>query len=259
MMSKGSRRATVQNDRTAWFKGRDFSKCEPEAPPADGPHRLILLGPPGVGKGTQAQLLQRVLGACHLSTGDLFRAACRCDFEPSSAMKSALEAMNRGELVPDDLVVAMVRERALCLGCCGGFLLDGFPRTVAQAQALDDLLGQQEVSLDAVVCYELSVEAIVNRLSGRRTCETCKWVAHVKFQPSRVEGLCDRCGGRMLQRDDDRPDTIRTRMRAYENATRPLLGHYERKGILVRIDATGSPDEILNRSLHALSDRRVVA
>ena len=249
----------MQNDRKAWFKGREFSECEPVVPPADGPHRLILLGPPGVGKGTQAQLLQRVLGACHLSTGDLFRAACRCDFEPSSAMKSALEAMNRGELVPDELVIAMVRERARCLRCCGGFLLDGFPRTVAQAEALDDLLNQQGVSLDAVVCYELSADAIINRLSGRRTCEACKSVSHVKFQPSRIEGVCDRCGGRLLQREDDRPDSIRTRMNAYEDSTRPLLDHYVRKGILVRIDATGPPDEILERTLDALSDRRVLA
>lgn len=248
----------MQHDRTAWFEGRGFSQCEPTEPPRDGPYRLVLLGPPGVGKGTQAQLLQQALGTCHLSTGDLFRAAGRCEFKPSPAMKSAMEAMRRGELVSDELVVSMVRERAACLRCQGGFLLDGFPRTVPQAQALADTLAQLGVTLDAVLAYELPLEQIVERLSGRRTCDGCKAVNHVTAQPPRLDGVCDRCGGRLFQRDDDRPESIRVRMRAYQDSTRPLMKYYEKKGILLTIAATGTPAEILKRSLHALSRRRVL-
>ena len=194
---------------------------------------MVLLGPPGVGKGTQAQLLREALGTCHLSTGDLFRAA-KCERNPSPALKQALEAMRRGELVPDDLVVTMVRERAGCLHCCGGFLLDGFPRTVAQAEALDDLLTELGVSLDAVLSYVLPVEQIVDRLGGRRTCEQCKSVFHITAQPPRVAGICDRCGGILVLREDDRPDSIRVRMRAYDASTRPLKDFYDRKGLLAR-------------------------
>jgi len=227
-------------------------------PTGDGPSRMVLLGPPGVGKGTQAQLLRKALGTCHLSTGDLFRAA-KCERNPSPALKEALEAMRRGELVPDELVVSMVRERAGCLHCCGGFLLDGFPRTVAQAEALDELLTEQGVSLDAVLSYELPVDQIVDRLGGRRTCEECKSVFHLTAQPPRVEGVCDRCGGTLVLREDDRPESIRVRMSAYETSTRPLKDYYERRGLLLEIPATGAPGEILGRAMRALNGRKVMA
>jgi adenylate kinase len=173
-------------------------------------------------------------------------------------MKLALEAMRRGELVSDELAISMVRERARCLSCCGGFLLDGFPRTVPQAQALDGLLTEQGVSLDAVFAYELPLDEIIDRLSGRRTCDGCKAVYHVTAQSPRVENVCDRCGGRLFQREDDRPDSIRIRMRSYDDSTRPLLEYYEKRGILLKIPARGTPSEIRDRSLRALSQRRVM-
>jgi adenylate kinase len=245
----------VQTDRTAWFKGGGFLRCQPPEAPRGGPYRLALLGPPGAGKGTQAVLLYGALGTCHLATGDLFRAA-RCEPDPSPALRSALDAMRRGELVSDDLVVTMVRERAGCLRCRGGFLLDGFPRTVAQAEALDALLTDLGVGLDAVLSYELPLEEVVDRMGGRRTCGGCQAVYHVTARPPRVEDVCDRCGGRLVQREDDRPESIRVRLRAYEEGTRPLTDHYRRDGRLLTIPATGTPGEVLGRSLDALRAHR---
>ena len=183
----------MTNDRGAWFKGGQ-ARCDNPPPPRDHPYRVILLGPPGVGKGTQAELLCEHLGTCHLSTGDVFRAA-QCDSAPSPALRSALDSMHRGELVSDLTVVTMVEERVGCLRCQGGFLLDGFPRTVAQAEALDAMLSAQGVTLDAVLCYDLPLEEIVDRLSGRRTCAKCKAVYHISNRKPRVEDVCDRCGG----------------------------------------------------------------
>jgi adenylate kinase len=251
-----NRRPDAQTDRTAWFKGGDFSQCEPEQAPRGGLYRLVLLGPPGVGKGTQAQLLDEALETCRLSTGDLFRAN-RCEPVPSPALRSALDAMRRGELVPDDLVVTMVRERAGCLRCRGGFLLDGFPRTVAQAEALDALLADLGVSLDAVLSYELPLDEVVGRMGGRRTSAGCTAVNHVTAHPPRVGGVCDRCGGRLVRREDDGSEAVRVRMRAYEESTRPLAAYYERTGTLLTIPATGTPAEVLGRTLHALGGRRM--
>jgi adenylate kinase len=246
----------VQVDRTAWFEGGGFLKCEPHESPRGGPYRLVLLGPPGVGKGTQAPLLYRALGSCHLSTGDLFRSA-HCRFGPSPALKSALEAMWRGELVPDELVVSMVRERAGCLRCRGGFLLDGFPRTLAQAVALDAMLEEQGVTLDAALSYELPLGEIISRLGGRRTCESCRAVYHLRANPPRERSVCDRCGGKLIRREDDRPASIRVRMRAYEESTRPLLDYYQARGKLLTIPARGTPSDILESSLNALRCTRV--
>jgi adenylate kinase len=163
--------------------------------------------------------------------------------------------MRRGELVSDRVVVSMVEERVGCFHCRVGFLLDGFPRTVAQAEELDVLLRAQGVSLDAVLCYDLPLDQIVKRLSGRRTCSKCKAVYHVDSRKPRVEGICDRCGSPLLQREDDQPESIRVRMATYEESTRPLIDYYQRDGRLLLISAAGSPDEILERSLHALNDR----
>lgn len=163
--------------------------------------------------------------------------------------------MSRGELVPDDLVVSMVRERTGCLRCQGGFLLDGFPRTVAQAESLQRMLDEQGVALDAVLCYELPIEEIVERLGGRRTCSRCKSVYHVTARPPKVEGVCDLCGGPLIQREDDRPESIRVRMRAYEENTRPLIEHYQKAGTLLRIPASGTPEETARRAIDALVNR----
>ncbi len=243
----------IQRERVSWFRGGE-PQCEPPTVPCGQAYRLVLLGPPGVGKGTQAELLCETLGTCHLSTGDIFRAA-QCEQKPSPALKQALAAMQRGELVSDDVVVAIVRERAGCLRCRGGFLLDGFPRTCAQAEALDTLLAEQGVTLDAVLCYELPLEEIIARLSGRRTCLGCKAVYHTQTRPSQIKGVCDHCGGKLVQREDDRPESVRTRMHAYAESTRPLTDYYARSGYLVAVPASGTPEEILTRSLCALKER----
>jgi adenylate kinase len=163
--------------------------------------------------------------------------------------------MQRGELVSDHLVIAMVRERAVCLRCRGGFLLDGFPRTLAQAEALDAMLSAEGVFLDAVLSYNLPLEEIVDRLRGRRICTGCKAVYHVATRRPRVEGICDQCGCHLVQRDDDQPESIRVRMKAYAERTWPLLNYYERSGKLLMISAAGSPAVILKHSLHALDER----
>ncbi len=242
----------AQRDRTRWLKDGQ-AECKVKPPAGSRPWRLVLLGAPGIGKGTQAELLGRKLGACQLSTGDLFRAAKGiAECERSPAIREALEYMKAGKLVPDDTVVALVTERVKCLHCEGGFLLDGFPRTVAQAEALARILQGEKLKLDAVLSYELPVEQVLERLSGRRTCEKCKASFHVKDLPPAVEGVCDHCGGRLYQREDDRPEAIRVRLETYERSTAPLISYYEKKGLLVRILCGRMPQETLARTLAAL-------
>lgn len=239
------------NTNDAWIKA-DASAIEPASPDSK-PCRLILLGAPGVGKGTQAELLSKETGARQLSTGDIFRAAKSTDeSERTPALNEALDFMKRGELVPDETVVGIVKERAHCLRDGKGFLLDGFPRTVAQAEALEGMLTQEGVTLDAVVSYDLPIDTIVSRLGGRRTCENCKAVFHVETIPPKVEGVCDHCGGKLFQREDDRPESIRVRMAAYEKSTKPLADYYQAKGLLLSVSAEGSPQEIYERTVKAL-------
>lgn len=241
--------AEAKNDRGMWLKGPACG-CSVPAPNRTRPYRLILLGAPGVGKGTQAELIAARLGTCHLSTGDVFRTAKGLsDAERSPAMTDALGYMKRGELVPDATVLAMVRERTACLCCGGGFLLDGFPRTVAQAEALQQLLTENKIKIDAVLDYRLPLDEIVSRLSGRRTCEKCKAVFHVTGRPPKVEGVCDQCNGKLIQREDDRPEAIKIRMAAYTEQTSPLTNFYEKLGLLVAVDAHGSPDQIFERTM----------
>lgn len=243
------------NDRAAWLKG-GTAECSAPAPTLRKPRRLVLLGAPGVGKGTQAELIHERMGPCQLSTGDVFRAAkSSCEGERSPALTAALEFMRRGELVPDSTVLDMVRERARCLRCLGGILLDGFPRTVAQAESLDRIFRENGLQLDAVLSYELPIEKIVARLSGRRTCERCKAVFHVASRPSTVEGVCDHCGGKLIQREDDRAEAVQVRMEAYERSTKPLADYYRGKGLLVQVSAEGSPEEIFARAAAALEQR----
>ena len=213
-----------------------------------------MLGAPGVGKGTQAELISSYFGTCQLSTGDVFRSAKKFDTcERSPKLNEALEFMKRGELVPDDTVLGIVRERSRCLRCRGGFLLDGFPRTVPQAEALSKLMEEEGGALDAVLSYELPIEKIVSRLSGRRTCETCKAVFHVESIPPRVQGTCDHCGSNLLQREDDRPAAIQVRMEAYERSTRPLADYYSKRSLLRTVSAEGTPQEIFERTHRLLS------
>jgi len=246
----------ITRERKAWLRGGS-AQCEPPPKRQEFPRRLVLLGAPGVGKGTQAELLCANLGACHLSTGDIFRAAKALDAsERTPALTAALEYMRRGDLVPDETVLALVAERRGCLRCEGGFLLDGFPRTVAQAEALDKLLAGERLKLDAVLSYDLPLEQIVSRLSGRRMCPNCKAVFHIQARPPKVAGVCDHCGGKLYQREDDRPESIRVRMAAYERSTAPLADFYRRRKLLLSIPADGTPEEIFKRTLDALKTAR---
>jgi len=242
----------LKNDRAGWLQGPPET-CSVIPPSVSNPWRLILLGAPGVGKGTQAALLNQQLHACHLSTGDVFRAAKtrnECDLTP--AMKSALDYMRRGDLVPDSTVLDMVRERGECLRCGGGFILDGFPRTLDQALALADLLEAEKLSLTAVINYELPVSDIVARLGGRLTCGKCKAVFHATERPPKIAGSCDVCQGKLFQREDDRPESIRIRLEAYDRSTLPLIQFYKKAGLLLTVAATGTPQEICAKTLTAL-------
>ena len=246
----------AKTDRAAWLKGGQ-AHCNTTPQAASKPLRLVLLGAPGVGKGTQAELISANLGPCQLSTGDVFRAAKGLDpCERTPGIEAALGFMKRGELVPDETVLSIVGERSRCLQCGGGFLLDGFPRTVAQAEALKNLLTQLGIGLDAVLSYELPIDRIVERLSGRRTCAGCKAVYHVATKPSRVAGVCDHCGGQLVIREDDRPEAIRVRMEAYETSTAPLAEYYRKQGLLVQIAAEGTPEAIYERAATALAARQ---
>jgi adenylate kinase len=211
--------------------------------------RVVLVGPPGAGKGTQAQYIAADLSVPKISTGDIFRA------NVSQGTPLGLQAkkyMDAGDLVPDEVTIGMVRDRLAEDDATKGFLLDGFPRTVPQAQVLDAMLLEMGTSLDVVLELVVDDDEVVRRLSGRRTCRTCNRVWHVDFEPTAVEGVCDRCGGELYQRDDDREETIRHRLEVYAEQTAPLVGYYAEAGILVGIDATGPVDDVTDRAIRAL-------
>lgn len=210
-----------------------------------GATRIILLGAPGCGKGTQAKRLQDVLGVPHISTGDMLREARK---EGTELGKRAAEYMDRGDLVPDDLVIAMVKERLSRPDCSRGYILDGFPRTIAQAEALE-VAG---VRVEAVVDIEVSEEEVVRRITGRRSCPSCGRVYHVEFSPSKDGVHCDVCGAVLVQRDDDKEETVRERLRVYQQKTAPLLTYYRNKGFLKTVNGVGGPDEVFSRLLEAL-------
>lgn len=211
--------------------------------------RLVLVGPPGAGKGTQAQYIAEHLGVPQISTGDIFRA------QVSQGTPLGLEAkafMDRGDLVPDEVTVNMVRERLTDEDAREGFLLDGFPRTVPQAQVLDDLLAEQGFKLDVVLELVVEDDEVIRRLSGRRTCRSCNHIWHVDFDPPTVAGVCDIDGGELYQRDDDKAETIANRLLVYAMSTAPLVNYYAGRGLLVGIDATGTVDDITDRAIDAL-------
>jgi adenylate kinase len=242
----------LKNDQAKWLKGGATVCTRPPAS-TKRPYRLVLLGAPGVGKGTQAEFLVNRFSVCHLSTGDIFRAAKACkNGQRTPALTVALDYMRRGELVPDMTVLALVEERVDCLCCEGGFLLDGFPRTVAQAEALEALLKRRNLALDAVLSYDLPLEQVVSRLSGRRTCPGCRAAFHLEARPPRKPDVCDHCGEKLYQREDDRPESIRVRMRAYQESTAPLAEFYEKRGLLKRVPADGTPEQIFERTLKTL-------
>lgn len=243
---------TLLRDRTAWLQGGK-AHCLQPPPVVRRPWKLVLLGPPGVGKGTQARLLSNALGACPLSTGDIFRAAR--NYRMSPGMGVAYERVVHGELVPDDFVLGLICERQRCLRCRGGFMLDGFPRTVPQAVSLDGLLATQRQQLDAVLSYQLPVAELSSRLAGRRTCPRCHAVFHVENRPPLQGGICDYCGGKLEQQRDDQPAAVEARLAAYLEVTMAVAEHYRQKELLISIEAHGEPVDILARTLDALAAR----
>ncbi|HEX6969230.1 MAG TPA: adenylate kinase [Micromonosporaceae bacterium] len=211
--------------------------------------RLVLVGPPGAGKGTQAEYIAAHLSVPKISTGDIFRA------NVSQGTPLGVEAkryMDAGMLVPDEVTINMVRERLAEPDTAEGFLLDGFPRTVPQAAALDKLLADLGTALDVVLELVVDDDEVIRRLSGRRTCRGCGKVWHVEFDPPSREGVCDRCGSELFQRDDDRPETIARRLTEYAEKTAPLVDYYGAQGKLVGIDATGPVEEVTVRAIDAL-------
>jgi len=203
---------------------------------------IILLGAPGAGKGTQAKRLEARYQMVQLSTGDMLRAAVTSGSEVG---RQAKEIMDAGELVPDDLVIRMISQRIDEPDCAEGFLLDGFPRTTAQAEALDAMLAEKGLKLDAVVQIRVDEEALVERITGRFTCAKCGAGYHDKFQRPESEGVCDNCGGTdFVRRDDDNEETVRNRMAAYRAQTAPILPHYEAQGVLLGVDGMADIDEV---------------
>ncbi|MDX6199944.1 MAG: adenylate kinase [Actinomycetota bacterium] len=211
--------------------------------------RLVLVGPPGAGKGTQAQFVAEHVGVPKISTGDIFRANVS---QGTPLGLQAKEYMDRGDLVPDAVTNDMVRNRLQEKDAVEGFLLDGFPRTVPQAETLDDILRETGTKLDVVLELVVDNEEVVRRLSGRRTCRTCNHIWHVDFDPPQVDGVCDIDGGELFQRDDDKPATIENRLEVYDEQTAPLIAYYAGRGVLVGIDATGPVDDVTLRAIDAL-------
>lgn len=211
--------------------------------------RLVFLGPPGVGKGTQSQRLAQRFGVLQVSTGDMLREAVASGTALGLKAKSF---MDRGQLVPDEVIIGVVQERLAQPDCRSGFILDGFPRTVPQARALTEHLEAAKTPLDGVVYVEVPEEEILRRLTGRRNCPKCQRVYHVAFNPPRQEGRCDACGTALLQRDDDREETVKKRLSVYRADTSPLVAFYEERKLLNRIDGEGSIEEVFGRILKAL-------
>ena len=217
------------------------------------PAVLILLGPPGAGKGTQARMLEEKFGLVQLSTGDLLRAAVAAGTDAGKAAKAVMEA---GGLVSDDIVIAILRDRLAEPDCQNGVILDGFPRTTVQAKALDQLLAESEQSINAAISFEVDDAAMVERISGRYTCAGCGEGYHDSFKQPQTAGTCDKCGAtEFKRRADDKAETVAERLKAYHADTAPLIGYYETQGALQKIDAMGDIDAIFG----ALSDRVAAA
>ncbi|PNV85813.1 MAG: adenylate kinase [Desulfobacteraceae bacterium] len=211
---------------------------------------VILLGPPGAGKGTQAKMLVEEYQIPQISTGDILRAAVK---EGSPLGKEAKACMDKGELVPDSVVIGIVEERIQQPDCAKGYMLDGFPRTVPQAEALDGMLQNLSSQIDHVVSIEVASEELVGRLTGRRTCRDCGVGFHVMFDPPEQEGVCDKCGGELYQRDDDNVETVTSRLEVYESQTLPLIDYYKAQGKIRPIDGVGDIKEIFARVTQVLS------
>ncbi|MCX5397500.1 adenylate kinase [Streptomyces sp. NBC_00102] len=212
--------------------------------------RIVLVGPPGAGKGTQAAYLAKNLSIPHISTGDLFRANIS---QGTDLGKQARSYMDKGQLVPDEVTNAMAEDRMSQADAAGGFLLDGFPRNVGQAEALDEMLKSKGVALDAVLDLEVPEDEVVKRIAGRRICRNdSSHVFHVAYNQPETEGVCDICGGELYQRDDDNEETVRTRLEVYHTQTEPIIDYYREQGLVVTIPALGKVTEVTERAMAAL-------
>lgn len=215
---------------------------------------LVLLGPPGSGKGTQGERLQEDLRLPYYATGDILRAAVR---EGTELGRTAKEYMDRGDLVPDEVIVGVIAERIDSPEARDGFLLDGFPRTMPQAEALDRKLEELGRAVTAVLLIDVSDDEVVRRLGGRRTCEENGHVFHLDFNPPKGEGVCDIDGSPLIVRDDDKPEVIRKRLETYHTKTEPLVGYYDHRSVLRRIDGTGAPDDVAEEISRTLATMRL--
>ncbi|MDO5716640.1 MAG: adenylate kinase [Tissierellia bacterium] len=213
--------------------------------------RLILLGPPGAGKGTQATFIKEEFRIPHISTGDIFRQNLRDNTELG---QKARVYMNKGKLVPDDLTIELVRDRLSREDCKYGYLLDGFPRNLVQAEALSQFLEERGESLDAVIDIEVDKNSLVERITGRRMCKDCKASFHIHNYPPREEGKCDHCGGELYQREDDREETVLKRIGVYEEETSPLIAYYDRQGKIQKINGNASMEDVKAEVLEALRE-----
>ncbi len=202
---------------------------------------LILLGAPGVGKGTQGQLISKEFSIPQISTGDILRKEVK---EETELGKKAKSYMDSGALVPDDIIVGMMEKRIKEDDCKNGFILDGFPRTTAQAEALDEMLSKNGLNLDSVLLIDVPEEEIIERLTGRRVCPNCGAVYHVKYNPPKNDNICDKCSTQLIQRDDDTESVVRNRLKVYQDSTAPLIEYYEKTNKLVKIDGTGDINDI---------------
>ena len=212
--------------------------------------RIVLLGPPGAGKGTQAEALSERLGIPHISTGDMFRQAVK---EQTAMGLEAKRYMDAGALVPDEVTIGIVKERLSKTDCRDkGFILDGFPRTAYQAEALNIITGDLDEPLNSVICINVSTEVLIGRISGRRTCKNCSTMFHETYSPPKKAGACDKCGGELYQRDDDKEETVRRRLKVYDEQTLPLISFYHDKGMLTNIDGDQGKEQVTKTILAAL-------
>lgn len=211
--------------------------------------KIIMLGAPGAGKGTQAKKIAAKYAIPHISTGDIFRANIKNNTELGQKAKTY---MDKGELVPDELVVDLIMDRFKEADCANGYVLDGFPRTIPQAEALDKALSANGESVDYAINVEVPDENIINRMSGRRACVGCGATYHIQFNPTKVEGICDACGEKLILRDDDKPETVKNRLSVYHEQTQPLIDYYKEAGVLAEVDGTKDMEEVFKDIVNIL-------
>ena len=205
--------------------------------------KIIMLGAPGAGKGTQAKKIADKYQIPHISTGDIFRANIK---EGTELGKKAKSYMDQGQLVPDELTLELIMDRFQNPDCKNGYVLDGFPRTIPQAEALTEALAKKGETIDYAINVEVPDENIINRMGGRRACLACGSTYHIVYAPTKVEGICDRCGEKLVLRDDDKPETVKNRLNVYHNQTQPLIESYTRQGKLAEVDGTQSMEDVFN-------------